>query len=92
MKTTEQRDVTNGSTAKMVAGLNTNDVRIEYGILGEEILVSRVHPSFLSFPEGWKFREKVACSERTGSNEPSLSGFLFLKPEGGIWPGLAYPV
>lgn len=89
MKTKEQKDAKNKSVAKILAELNEGRLNITHGILGEEILVSNVHPSVLSLPEGWGFTDSIV-GNNTNMRDVSYSALYFLKPNGGAWPGLVF--
>ena len=81
----------NDLATKQLADLNKEKVKIGYGVFCEMLLFSTVHPSALTLPDGWNFIEDSARS-RGEKLDMFDSVLVFLKPDGGAWPGLAYPI
>ena len=77
------------SEIEQFLSLNQQCVSVEYGILGEKVLVSKIHPNALVLPEGWRSSEELQQSKNDDSGKP-YSTIPLLKPNGGLWPLIAF--
>ncbi len=89
MERKNSNETINDSVKEQLISLNQQYVTVEYGILGERVLISKVHPNALVLPEGWQSPGEYRQSKHNGSDKP-YSIIPLLKPNGGLWPSIAF--